>query len=72
MDVYGHLIHDAEKAATEKLAALVLGGSKTVATQDAVSQKSAASTRVNGGWGRNRTGVHGFAVSQKTKQEDPS
>ncbi|MCH6584030.1 MAG: tyrosine-type recombinase/integrase [Proteobacteria bacterium] len=44
MDVYGHLMHDAEKAATEKLAALVLGGSKTAATQDAVSQKSAAST----------------------------
>jgi len=28
MDVYGHLIHDAEKAATEKLAALVLGVAK--------------------------------------------
>jgi len=27
MDVYGHLMHDADKEATEKLAALVLGGS---------------------------------------------
>ena len=45
MDVYGHLMHDAENAATEKVAALVRdGGSKTVVTQDAVSQKSAAST----------------------------
>ena len=43
MDVSGHLMHDADNAATEKLAAPVLGGSKTVATQDAV-EKSAAST----------------------------
>ncbi len=26
----------------------------------------------NGGWGRNRTGVHGFAVSQKNKARRPS
>ncbi len=40
MDVYGHLMHDADNEATEKLTALVLDGSKTVATQDAVSRKA--------------------------------
>ena len=40
MDV---LMRGADNEATEKLAVLVLDGSKTVATQDAVSHKSAAS-----------------------------
>ncbi len=39
MDVCGHLMHDAGNEATERLAALVLGGSKTVATEDAGSQE---------------------------------
>ena len=39
MDVYGHLMHDADNEVTEKLAALVLGGSKMVATGHAASQE---------------------------------
>ncbi len=38
MDDYGHLIHDPDNEATERLAAFVLGGSKTVATEYAASR----------------------------------
>ena len=39
MHVYGYLMRDADNEATEKLAALVLAGSKTVATEDVGSQE---------------------------------
>ncbi len=61
MDVYAHTMQDTDNEATEKLAAIVFGGSKTVATGDAASQEASQVLERNGGWGRNRTGVHGFA-----------
>jgi len=45
MDVYGHLMHDPDNEATEKLAAFVLGGSKTVATEESPSQKGRKSLK---------------------------
>ncbi len=40
MDVYAHIMQDTDNEATEKLAAIVFGGSKTVATGDAASQEA--------------------------------
>ena len=40
MDVYGHIMQNTDNEATEKLAAIVFGGSKTVATGDAASQEA--------------------------------
>ncbi len=45
MDVYGHIMQDMDNEATERLAAFVLGGSKTVATEDAASQENRKSLK---------------------------
>jgi hypothetical protein len=44
MDMYDHLMRDADNEALEKLAALI-GGSKTVVAQDAASQKDTKSLK---------------------------
>ncbi len=66
MDAYGHLMHDADTEAVQRVAALV-SGSKTVANQRTAPQEDGKCFWRNGGWGRNRTGVHGFACSDLRK-----
>lgn len=51
MDTYGHLMHDAENEAVERVAALV-SGSKTVANESEVSQEDRKCLQEMEGWGR--------------------